>query len=89
MAKKKGPKGGPHPPKGGAGPRSRAAMHSTDGPPRRRPPQMPMDEDDETPLLEEDLDGESPMPPRRAKMPTIVTMRTMLPAALRWEQLPV
>ena len=70
-AKKKGPKGGPHPPKGGAGPRSRAAMHSTDGPPRRRPPQMPMDEDDETPLLEEDLDGESPMPPRRAKMPTI------------------
>lgn len=32
---------------------------------------MPMDEDDETPLLEEDLDGESPMPPRRAKMPTI------------------
>ena len=70
-AKKKGPKGGPHPPKGGAGPRSRAAMHSTDGPPRRRPPQMPLDEDDETPLLEEDLDGESPMPPRRAKMPTI------------------
>ena len=69
-AKKKGPKGGPHPPKGGPGPRSRAASHSTDGPPRRRPPQAPLD-DDEVPLLEEDLDEAAPMPPRRAKMPTI------------------
>lgn len=69
-AKKKGPKGGPHPPQGGPGPRSRSASHSTDGAPRRRPPQMPLD-DDETPLLEEDLDEAAPMPPRRAKMPTI------------------
>lgn len=69
-AKKKGPKGGPRPPQGGARPRSRTATHSVDGPPRRRPPQMPLD-DDEVPLLEEDLDEAAPMPPRRAKMPTI------------------